>query len=156
MRSGKQRDSLITLQLYQSGARNYLIIDVPPINRGPDKQSKDSIASWNAALTIMLTTLSNRYTDATFFRMGMHGLFDEVLDNVSVSNYTAGYKDTTTDCKAYTSPNGPNDGTLPSETYKSPDCPYPVNEYFWLQGPHPTYPMHDLVASEIAAGLESL
>ena len=86
----------------------------------------------------MLTTLSNRYTDATFFRMGMHGLFDTVLDDVSVSNYTAGYKDTTTDCKAYTSIYGPNNGTLPSETYQSPNCPYPVNEYFWLQGP-PSY-----------------
>lgn len=104
----------------------------------------------------MLTTLSNQYTDATFFRMGMHGLFDEVLDDVSVSAYTAGYKDTTTDCAAYTFATGPNDGTLSSETYKSPHCPYPVNEYFWLQGPHPTYPMHQLVASQIAAGLESL
>lgn len=103
----------------------------------------------------MLTTLSNQYTDATFFRMGMNGLFNEVLDDVSVSTYTAGYKDTTTDCKAYTFANV-NDGTLPSEDYKSPDCPYPVNEYFWLQGPHPTYPMHELVASQIAAGLVSL
>lgn len=104
----------------------------------------------------MLTNLSNHYTDATFFRMGMHGLFDEVLDDVSVSNYTAGYKNITGDCKAYTSIYGPNNGMLPSEDYESPDCPYPVNEYFWLQGPHPTYQMHDLVASEIAAGLESL
>ncbi|KAK7975892.1 hypothetical protein PG989_014355 [Apiospora arundinis] len=35
-----------------------------------------------------------------------------------------------------------------------PACGIPVNEYFWLNSLHPTYPMHDVVAEQVVATLE--
>ena len=31
-------------------------------------------------------------------------------------------------------------------TYKDPSCPWSVDEYFWLNGRHVTWPLHDLLA----------
>jgi len=98
----------------------------------------------------MISTLGTKYTNATFFHFDMNGLFTQVLDDPTYSTITQVYQDTTHTCKPYT--NSP----LPSMNYKSPDCAYPVNEYFWLNGYHPTYPVHDLTAAEIAYGLRSL
>ena len=104
----------------------------------------------------MLKILVTKYTDAVFFQVAINSLFSSVLDNPSSSSFTEVYKTTTQDCPAYISAGGPNAGNLPSENYTSPACPYAVNQYFWLQGYHPTYPMHDLMASDIAGGLEVL
>ncbi|CCF34231.1 hypothetical protein CH063_06264 [Colletotrichum higginsianum] len=32
-------------------------------------------------------------------------------------------------------------------------CTYRVNEYFWLNSLHPTYPIHDAVAETVGAAL---
>ncbi len=32
-------------------------------------------------------------------------------------------------------------------------CNIPVNQYFWLNSLHPTYPMHDVVAEQVAKAL---
>lgn len=85
----------------------------------------------------------------------MNDIFSNTIDNPASSSYTAVYKDTTHSCPAYSSGNS-NDKSIPSKDYKSPNCPYAVNKYFWLQGYHPTYPVHHLVASEIAIGLQKL
>ena len=103
----------------------------------------------------MIVTLANKYPDATFFRVGVNGLFSHVLDNVSYSASTDVYKDTTNLCAAYANAIS-NADTLPSKDYKSPDCKYAVNEYFWLFSYHPTYPMHHTMAIEIADGLAKL
>lgn len=31
----------------------------------------------------------------------------------------------------------------------------PVNQYFWLNTLHPTYPVHDVVAEQVAKALEA-
>jgi phospholipase/lecithinase/hemolysin len=41
----------------------------------------------------------------------------------------------------------------PTEDYLNTTCGIPVNEYFWLNSLHPTYPMHDVLAEEIAKTL---
>jgi len=103
----------------------------------------------------MISTLGDNYPDTVFFRIGVNGLFSSVLDDVSFSIPTKVYKDTTRTCTAYANANS-NSDTLPSKDYKSPDCRYAVNEYFWLTGYHPTYLMHYTMASEIAGGLQNL
>lgn len=37
----------------------------------------------------------------------------------------------------------------PTLTSSDPSCRAPVNGYLWLNDLHPTYPMHNLIASEI-------
>lgn len=38
--------------------------------------------------------------------------------------------------------------------YYDPECGIPVNQYFWLNGLHPTYPIHDVLAGQLAKLLE--
>jgi hypothetical protein len=42
----------------------------------------------------------------------------------------------------------------PKQDTKDESCAGAVNEYFWLNSLHPTYPMHDVVAMKAAALLE--
>lgn len=37
--------------------------------------------------------------------------------------------------------------------YFDPSCGIPVNEYLWLNDLHPTYPIHNLIASQIVQEL---
>lgn len=34
-------------------------------------------------------------------------------------------------------------------------CGVPVNQYFWLNTLHPTYPIHDVVAEQVSKALEA-
>ena len=43
-------------------------------------------------------------------------------------------------------------GTPAPDTMTS-GCDVPVNQYFWLNSLHPTYPMHEVVAKEVARQL---
>ncbi|KAK1711196.1 uncharacterized protein BDZ83DRAFT_590992, partial [Colletotrichum acutatum] len=47
-----------------------------------------------------------------------------------------------------------NSGTTAQDTLID-SCTYPVNEYFWLNTLHPTYPIHDAVAETVASALEA-
>ena len=153
---------LTHLKLYKNGARNFLVLDVPPIDRSPEAAIKGKAQLWkknviifNTHVSNMITALANKYPDATFFRMGINGRFSNVLDNVSYSVPTKVYKDTTELCAAYANAQSHGD-TLPSKDYKSPRCRYAVNEYFRLFSYHPTYPMHHTMAIEVADGLAKL
>lgn len=42
-----------------------------------------------------------------------------------------------------------NSGTPQWDT-KDPSCEYAVNEYLWLNELHPTYPMHNATAADLA------
>lgn len=42
-----------------------------------------------------------------------------------------------------------------TEDYLDATCGIPVNEYFWLNTLHPTYPMHDVLAEKVAEMLEA-
>lgn len=34
--------------------------------------------------------------------------------------------------------------------YYDPTCGIPVNEYFWLNSLHPTYPIHNVLAEKVS------
>ena len=41
----------------------------------------------------------------------------------------------------------------PTLSYLDPSCGIPVDQYLWLNDLHPTYPMHNLIASRIVQQL---
>ena len=43
----------------------------------------------------------------------------------------------------------------PAPDTLDPSCGIPVNQYFWLNSLHPTYPMHDVLAQKVAGQLTS-
>ena len=91
----------------------------------------------------------------SLFQLNTTLLFDKVLEDPASSAYTKDLKDTESECAAYKDALFEKN-TLPSEDYKSPECEWKVDEYFWLSGYHPTYPVHSAMAEEIALGLEHL
>ena len=144
-------------KLYVSGARNFLFLNVPPLERtprtvdeGPESQTaeKTDIADFNSRLNKLVINLTSTYFDATAVRFDAHALFAQVLDDPSGIPETAGYKNVTDWCQQYM--NGtPERDTLVAE------CGVAVNEYLWLNDLHPTYPIHNATAHQIALQLTS-
>ncbi|KAI0477453.1 carbohydrate esterase family 16 protein [Xylariaceae sp. FL0804] len=144
-------------QLYDAGGRNFLFINVPPVDRAPltteqgtaaSALEKADIASWNGRVVDMANTLKRNYTETNVWYFDANAIFNQVLDNPEVYPQTADYKNTTGYCIAY------ENGTPEPDTFNA-TCGVPVNEYFWLNTLHPTYPMHDVVAQHISEALEA-
>lgn len=143
-------------QIYAVGARNFLFLNVPPVQRapltaaqGPAAQAAEgaAIEEWNGRLLRLTRELRQNHPDVTTFAFDTYNLFNAVLNDPSIFPQTSQYKNTTGYCPAYM------DGT-PTETYFNASCGIPVNEYFWLNTLHPTYPMHNVLAQQIADLLE--
>lgn len=143
-------------ELYMSGARNFLFISVPPVDRSPlttaqgpnaSALERAAIATFNTQIKSLASNLTRTHPQAATFLFDANTLFSTVLDNPQTYPETAGYKNTTEYCFAY------ENGTA-TMTQLNASCVYPVNEYFWLNSLHPTYPMHNLTAKEIGMGLE--
>jgi phospholipase/lecithinase/hemolysin len=144
-------------QLYSAGAKNFLFLNVPPVDRSPlttaqganasALEAKD-IAYFNSQVSVLATNLTTTHKDATAFVFDTNTLFTQVLDDPQRFPETALYKNTTNYCVGY------ENGT-PTEDYFNATCGIPVNEYFWLNSLHPTYPMMDRLANNISQQLEA-
>ncbi|MCJ1415091.1 hypothetical protein MMC32_001421 [Xylographa parallela] len=142
-------------QLYAAGARNFLFLNVPPVNLSPGTTEYGpgaialeglDIADFNDRLAAMAYGFAAANPDATVFQFDTNAIFSAVLTNPASFPATALYKNTTGYCPAYAN------GTPQPNTFY-PNCTYPVNEYFWLNSLHPTYPMQDVMASQIVKEL---
>lgn len=97
-------------ELYQSGARNFFFLNVPPVDRSPSvlelggddqKLEAKDIASFNEGVLDLATNLSTSHEDTTVFYYDTNTLFSEVLDDPSTYPETALYKNTTEYCDQY-------------------------------------------------------
>ncbi|KAL8718936.1 MAG: hypothetical protein Q9225_003998 [Loekoesia sp. 1 TL-2023] len=138
-------------QLYATGARNFLILNVPPIDRSPGIIAKgpSAVASigayipiFNARFAALANALNNSHPDAKVFVFDTYTLFKRVLDNPSKFPQTKIIRNTDGFCPAY--------HNAPTMDFNDPRCGLAVNQYFWLNELHPTYPVHEVAAVEIA------
>jgi len=145
-------------ELYKTGARNFLFLNVPPTNLAPlitaygpytMALAAADIADFNDRLSAMVYNLTDTYKDATAFIFDTNRVFSQVLEYPASYPQTAGYKNTTAYCDAYMN------GT-PTEDYFNATCGVPVNQYFWLNSLHPTYPMMDVVGQQVVQELEGI
>ena len=129
--------------VYQSGARNFLFLNVPPVNRSPltvaqgtsaETLEASYIAAFNTNITRMAANLSSTYSDATTFVFDTNSIFTEVLDNPCSHKQTCPYQNTTDYCVYY------ENGTPSWYTFYQ-NCSIPVDHYFWLNTLHPTFRM---------------
>ncbi|KAI1504803.1 hypothetical protein F5X99DRAFT_349600 [Biscogniauxia marginata] len=143
-------------KLYDTGARNFVFINVPPVDRSPLTvgQGADSAAlekvdidTWNGLVGDLAATLKSNSPDTNVWVYDSNKSFGAVMDDPSTYEATAGLKNTTDYCDAY------ENGTTDQDTL-DPSCGVAVNEYFWLNNLHPTYPIHEVVALEIADALQ--
>ncbi|KAI5241356.1 hypothetical protein E4T42_08016 [Aureobasidium subglaciale] len=138
-------------QLYTTGARSFLFMNVPPVDlspltqaAGPSSQAIEAadIADWNHRITTLSKSLSQKYTDTTNFLFDTHKVFSRVIEHPCAYPQTCAYQNTTAYCQAY------ENGT-PSPTSFDPGCGISVDKYLWLNSLHPTFRMHDAIASQI-------
>lgn len=138
-------------QLYASGARNFLFLNVPPVDKSPLTQSAgasaqsleaNDIADWNSRLVSLSASLTKEHCDVTSFIFDTHKVFSRVLEHPCAYPQTCPYKNTTAYCTGY------ENGTSTSTSF-DPACGIPVDEYLWLNSLHPTFRMHEAIASQI-------
>ncbi|KAL8680461.1 MAG: hypothetical protein Q9186_003359 [Xanthomendoza sp. 1 TL-2023] len=140
-------------KLYEYGARSFLLHNVPPVNRGGNSKEPDRtiegrvISSFNNRTMKLFTNFTSAHNDISVLLFDTHQLFSQAMEDPTVWPQTANIKNTTGSCEAYES------GDVPSMDYSDPSCPYAVNEYFWLNGLHPTYPVHEALAAQVALAL---
>ncbi|KAL6721295.1 hypothetical protein ACLMJK_000397 [Lecanora helva] len=144
--------------LYNAGARNFLFLNVPPVDRspgtieqGPASQAAEAgyLGRFNFRLGALVHNLGVRHSDTTSFLFDTNFLFTRVLDDPTQFAETAGLRNTTEYCVAY-------ENSTPTMTYFDPSCGIPVNEYFWLNTLHPTFPVHNFMGSQIVRLLETM
>ncbi|KAF4839781.1 Acetylesterase [Colletotrichum siamense] len=152
-----ERYEALLEKMYDAGARNYLFLNVPPLERMPrTTQSsaaatripleKAAVEDWNGRLRVLARDWRQAHDDVTVFQYDTYGLFDRVIDTPERYKETAVYKNTTTYCYAY------QNGTPEPDT-KWDNCTYAANEYMWINNLHPTSPVHFLLAKNIAKAL---
>jgi phospholipase/lecithinase/hemolysin len=139
--------------LYAHGARSFLFINVPPIDRAPlfveqgaanAALVKSSLADYNAQLATRVNQFKATHRDLgqiTYF--DANKLFNTLLDNTA----PLGFVNSTGYCDAY------QNGT-PSITTQVAPCA-PVSQYFWLNSLHPLFTVHNILAHGIATSLSS-
>jgi phospholipase/lecithinase/hemolysin len=133
-------------ELYSFGARSFLFLTVPPVNRAPlflvEGQAVTSllaadIANYNSQLatTAKGFEASHQGVETTIF--DTQPVFNTLLDNAD----TFGFNNHTGFCEAY------QNGTPEISTQIAPCAP--VSTYFWLNTLHPLFTVHDILAHAI-------
>ncbi|CAE6471616.1 unnamed protein product [Rhizoctonia solani] len=138
-------------ELYKRGARSFLFINVPPLERAPlfieqgattIKAIRASTDDFNKQLAQRVKQFQNTYKSlAQVTLYDAHKMFDVQLDNaevlgfVNVTGYNTAYQNGT-----------------PGSTYQVAGSK-PVSSYFWLNSLHPTFGVHDIMARAISTSL---
>ncbi|KAF1992590.1 carbohydrate esterase family 16 protein [Aulographum hederae CBS 113979] len=144
-------------QVHESGGRNFVFLTVPPMQFSPQVQDlakqnpqgkvvddeKATILDWNERVGKMAAGLEAKGGDTTAFMFDAYGVFEKALKDPKTFEQTKGLKNTTTFCAEY------EGGVTPSSTVK-PSCGVAADEYFWLNQLHPTSPIHNAIAANLA------
>ena len=114
---------------------------------GGNPSLAQTIPDWNARTKKMAMNLSTSYEDVSVFVFDTDVLFNLILDDPTSFEETKKITDVKDYCKAfYTKRPSKPDSTDPS-------CAVPYEQYFWQDGLHPTFSVHQAMAAQIAVGL---
>ncbi|KLO14732.1 hypothetical protein SCHPADRAFT_825871 [Schizopora paradoxa] len=119
--------------LFDAGARNFLLIDVPPMHRSPALQktftdgpkSPKPYTTWNNELRSQGNTFATTNPEASLFIFSSYDLFESILDDPE------------------------RFGFVPEDTKKRGGA-------IWFDHIHPTTKMHKLIAEDIVSYLRSI
>ena len=98
-------------QVYDTGARNFLFLNVPPVNLAPltlesgeyavENEGK-VILDWNARVEALAAEFNARHANETnTFVHDTHAVYDAVIKDPAAFEQTSGIKNVDTWCKAY-------------------------------------------------------
>jgi len=133
IKAGLQKEYEIFLKLYDSGARNFLFINVPPFDRSPlvinsnniDYYS-DFIKSFNLEKQRMAMKLTLEYPDTNIFLYNAKDEFNYLFENHSSVNIP------------YIGSTAEGDNNTKN-----------VDQYFWYNALHPSTAVHYYLATDI-------
>jgi phospholipase/lecithinase/hemolysin len=130
--------------VYNAGYRNFLFMNLPPLDRTPGNILKASplpnatmINLWDDCLTSHIREFDKRNLNANAFGFDVNGFLNKVLD--FPGRY--GIRDTTGYCKSYDQP------YISTEPQRY-GC-LPLNEYAWFNDGHLTSRVHEILAKEV-------
>lgn len=144
-----QQQSLISSlpQLYTAGARNFLLLNVPPLHRGPHHSKSSSLAnsisSWNGRLANLATNFGSVYARTSVFLFDTYDLFNKILDAPADFEQTRHLGNLEDQCDKYV-------GTLAGQDMYEKECGLPYDQYFWRDGLHVTFPVHQVLGEGVA------
>ncbi|KAI9695275.1 MAG: hypothetical protein M1820_008737 [Bogoriella megaspora] len=147
--------STVIDQLYKYGARNFLFLNVIPMDRVPRtvdggrksiRAARECVIDFNLRIDKMVANFTKTYADVTAFQFDTHALFSQVLNNPTVFPETKAYENVTDWCGKY------ERGTKHWDSFDKA-CGVKVDEHLWLNNLHPTYPVHNATARQIALQL---
>ncbi|KAF4968510.1 hypothetical protein FSARC_4077 [Fusarium sarcochroum] len=142
----------LTLDLYKTGARQFLFITTPPQSLFPNNRPKDiapkleaASQSWNKKLYRLVEQLDHKLAHSTFFFFDIVPLITAVTEDPTQFPETALYKSNAF-CADYKA------GT-PVPDFNSDTCEYNALEYMYIDGAHPTQGFHQILAKKISEQL---
>ncbi|KAL9044664.1 MAG: hypothetical protein Q9214_002212 [Letrouitia sp. 1 TL-2023] len=163
-------------RLYVVGVRNFLLLNIPPIDLSPSyntnptsqKTIATAIADFDSRLMTLASSVRRSYSDVGAWTFDTHALLNRILTDksaldlkaaghkplVNVSDYCDVYK------KAYAEGTGAGSGVVEAglnepETFDA-RCKVRMDEYFWFDELHPTWPVHKALAVRIVEELKGL
>lgn len=102
----------VAKELFDSGARNFLFLTVPPLEKTPTVSNSGTnstkyplmqraVADWNEKVYKLAREVRHDFAYSRVFFYDAHALFDSILADPSQYSETASIKDTTTYCSDY-------------------------------------------------------
>lgn len=145
-------------KLHSAGARNFLLISVPPLHRAPEcadypasyrTRMAAAVTSYNTALVEEAAKFRSKHPTARVLLYDAYATANSMLDNPEKFGLSSAVKDTF--CAKYTvyKPGA----EAPQETFHE-SCEVKVKRYFWLNKAHPTSTVHKVWAQGIRELLE--
>ncbi|KAL9128826.1 MAG: hypothetical protein Q9217_002579 [Psora testacea] len=134
--------------LYTAGARNFLLMNVPPIGRAPvgNPSIASSISDWNKRLMDVAADFRKDHAGVTVHEFDTFTFFNRVMDHPASFPETAHYINVTDYCPAYAGKPVDLDSVYE-------ECGVALKQYLWWDGLHTTSPVHEAMASQIAEQL---
>ncbi|KAJ8608223.1 hypothetical protein MRB53_039754 [Persea americana] len=138
-------------QLFDVGARNFVFMNVPPLElmpiAGDTPEDYENYAvqtsAWNKNLTEMARTFTSAHDDVTTFVFDAHTLFTDIIDHPGNWPQSSGLKETVDYCLALSFGN----------KVKDKSCVFTINQYLWMNPLHPTTVAHNVTAAVLAEAL---
>ncbi|CAG8306829.1 unnamed protein product [Penicillium salamii] len=136
--------------LYDLGYKQYLFMNLPPLDRTPGNQAKISpspnatqVGWYNGALAEHATAFSEKHKDAKVMVFDAHTRLGAMLDEPG----KYGIVNTTNFCAGYDQPDI-------AVNYENYGCPTPLDEYFWFNSGHMTSHVHKILARQVERWLQ--
>lgn len=141
--------------LYSSGARRFLILNVPPLDLAPgapgeaDKNAvlKRAVDTFNTALSSLVARLRSAHDDIIISYFDTNGLLSSLIQDPTRMEQTREIKNTTQNCWNY------NPDAVPVtsrwDRLDEKECGVSFDRYFWANQLHVTHPVQEAIAAGV-------